>query len=71
MSTLATVLALVLGQWLGLTLVPTPSRKERNRDARSVSGVGRVRGIERLGLHDFQLQNQGILVFLHTHSCLM
>jgi hypothetical protein len=61
--------ALLLG--LGLALVPTPSRKERNRDAKSVSGVERVRGIERLGLHDFQRQIRGILVALHTHSCLM
>ena len=61
----------VLGLGLGLGLMPTPSRKERNRDAKSVSGVERVRGMERLGLRDFQLQSHGILVTVHTHSYLM
>jgi hypothetical protein len=45
----------------GLGLVPPPSRKERNRDAKSVSGVERVLGMERIGLYGFQLQSRGIV----------
>ncbi len=52
------VLVPELGLGLWLELVPAPSRKERNRDAKSVSGVERVRGMERGGLHDFQLESQ-------------
>jgi hypothetical protein len=61
---------LVLGLGVGLALVPTPSRKERNRDAKSVSGVERVLGMERLGLYDFQLRRPAILAALHTHPYL-
>jgi hypothetical protein len=61
---------LVLGLAVGLAFVPTPSRKERNRDAKSVSGVERVLGMERLGLYDFQLRSRAILTALHTHPYL-
>jgi hypothetical protein len=45
----------VLGLDVRLEPVATPSRRERNREAKSVSGVERVLGMERLGLLSFQL----------------
>ncbi len=53
---------------LGLRVVPKPPRKERSREAKSVSGDKRAFGMERLDLLIYQLRSRATCTVLHTRS---